>query len=256
MARRSSMRYPSCGMVVGRFPFTVQWVFLAVFLIACGGESAAATNGKHGCAVSQIPSFDDGCTEDVCHVAIRLEGVTLRRIGYASLGGPYSPVDAAGSVTLAKTVFDTNSPYPGLISPGVAGAGVISVFEQPSDFGAFALVGQDSGLIIAAGGVVWSGKGSYWVPSTWASGRLACGAQRVEPMETVLDVPGCESYPGVGTLAPEADALDVALRTNLALAYAEKGAFSVYVFLYTPTVGACNPDVADYIVVLTRRRNG
>jgi hypothetical protein len=44
---------------------------------------------------------------------------------------------------------------------------------------------------------------------------------------------------------------NTALRTNLAAAVAARGPFKAYLYAYTPTVGACDPNVAEYIVVLS-----
>ncbi|MDZ4697493.1 MAG: hypothetical protein SGI86_20320 [Deltaproteobacteria bacterium] len=34
------------------------------------------------------------------------------------------------------------------------------------------------------------------------------------------------------------------------------GAFSAYLYTYTPTAGGCNPGVAEYVIVLSQRRPG
>ena len=47
---------------------------------------------------------------------------------------------------------------------------------------------------------------------------------------------------------------DVVLRSNLAQYLAAQGDFSVFAYLYTPTVGACDPSVAEYLVVLAQVR--
>ena len=47
--------------------------------------------------------------------------------------------------------------------------------------------------------------------------------------------------------------MSVALSTNLAQAIAAQGAFSARAYLYTPTVGSCSPDAAEWLVVLTRK---
>jgi len=48
------------------------------------------------------------------------------------------------------------------------------------------------------------------------------------------------------------DALEVALRTNLAAHVAAAGPFSAHVHLHTSMVGTCDPGVAEWGVVLTR----
>jgi hypothetical protein len=108
-------------------------------------------------------------------------------------------------------------------------------------------------LVVSAGGVVWSGQGQYWVPSQWNDpSSLACAAEAAEAAETYLDSGQCASEDV--TPATAGEALDVVLRSNLAAHLAEQGPFSAYTFLYTPSVGACFPEIAEYLVVLTQVR--
>ena len=128
------------------------------------------------------------------------------------------------------------------------------VTVDPLDFGAVALVGSESGAVIMAGGVVWSGHGHYWVPSEWrAPDEIACGARAAAADATYLDPNMC---PDEGKPQPPSavDALDVALRSNLAAGFAAHGPFDAYVHLYTPSVGACDPGAAEYLVVLSQTR--
>jgi hypothetical protein len=198
-----------------------------------------------------VEPLDHGCTDPVCHLAIRLDYRTLGLRGYTSAGGPQSPVDAAEASEVARVAFDSNGTY---LSPdievGPASAGVFVASVSPSDFGAFALVGSSSGALIAAGGVVWGGRGRYWVPPEWQpAGGIACGDVAAAPAEVSLGPADCGGDEAAAA-TPQA-ALDVALRTNLAQHYASRGPFSAFVYLYTPTVGRCDPSVAEYVVVLT-----
>lgn len=201
-----------------------------------------------------VQPLDDGCTDPVCHVAIRMDYTHLTFKGYASTGGASNPIDGTVALAKAQAVFDANNQYG---SPSVtvspARSGLFLVFAQPGDFGSFALVGADSGAIVTAGGVVWSGRGSYWLPETWRSGsEIVCGPSRAEPDEAFVDPGTCDSFDGTRG-ASSSDALELALRTNIAAHYASRGAFEAYVYLYTPSVGACMANVAEYITVLTRK---
>jgi hypothetical protein len=117
-----------------------------------------------------------------------------------------------------------------------------------------ALVSADSGAVIVAGAVEWSGRGEYWAPPVWKdSSQIGCLA-KTTPAEAVT-VPGsCNDYPNATTPKSADDATSVALQTNLASLFTARGPFSVFTYLYTPTVGACDPSVAEYVVVLTQRR--
>ena len=200
--------------------------------------------GPSACPVqASIEPLDDGCADPVCHLAIRLDYRTLGLRGYASIGGPSSPVDATGAAGAARVVFDANGQY---LSPQIeveaAQAGVFRATVAPADFGAVALVGAGSGVVITAGGVVWTGRGSYWSPSTWQDGSaVICGTTATAPSETFLDSASCVGFDGMSSLWSASDALDLVLHTNLAQHYAAQGPFSAYVQLYTPTVGGCSP---------------
>jgi hypothetical protein len=200
-----------------------------------------------------VKPIDDGCGDDaVCHAALRLDYLTLGSRGYALRSGPLNSVDAAGAETAARSVFDANGQR---LDNGVrmsGAAGVYLAFVEPLDFGAFALVGAQSGLVIAAGGVVWSGTGRYWLPLDWKpAADIAYGGEPAVVEGGYADVDRCEAP----SPSRANDAMDLALRTNLAQAFAARGSFSAYVFLYTPRVGVCDPSVAEYIVVFSQKRH-
>lgn len=200
-----------------------------------------------------VEPLDDGCTEAVCHAAIRLDFLTLGLRGYATVGGS-TQVDAAGATAAAETALSSLE-YSG--TPAVSGpnAGLFRVEVPPTDFGAFALVGAESGAVVAAGGVEWSGRGNYVTPSWKEASPLACGTAKATPSSSFTDVGDCPDSDGQAIGATPDAALELALRTNIARYYDANGPFSVYVYLYTPTVGACDPNVAEYVVVFTRHRS-
>jgi hypothetical protein len=132
-------------------------------------------------------------------------------------------------------------------------AGLFAALAPEGDFGGFALVGQESGLAVAGGGIVWSGVANYWIPTAWNDpGDLSCGRESVEPTETYLDPRTCVSGALLDTPATASEALDVVLRSNLAAQVASEGPFSAYTFLHTRTEGECSPKNVEYLVVLTR----
>jgi hypothetical protein len=213
--------------------------------------------GPASCQQQQpLVALDDGCDDEVCHVLIRLDYLTLHVRGWSAIGGPRMSVDASGAQAAASEAFAGHEYLGG--EPMLSGpaAGVFRVGISPSDFGAVALVGADSGLVIMAGGVVFGGRGDYWTPAEWQpASDIACGDEAAVPDEQQLD-DSASCMDGFDGSAPgsASDALQVALRTNLAAHLAEQGAFSALVLLYTPTVGSCDPSVADYVVVLTQTR--
>lgn len=123
--------------------------------------------GPRTCPVlTEISPLDDACTDPVCHVFVRLEYLTLALRGWAVAGGASSPVDAEGATLGARAVFDANGEYLSSQTT-VSGpeADLFVVLAPPGDFGAFALVGAQSGRVVTAGGVIWAGSGQYWVPT-------------------------------------------------------------------------------------------
>lgn len=218
-------------------------------------EEVPTSPGPASCPVEDgVAPLEDGCSDPVCHTVVRLDYLTLGLRGWTVVGGPRTPVDATGATEAARSVFEANSEYLSS-SLTVSGpeAGLFTVLAPPSDFGAFAVVGEESGLVVASGGVVWGGTGQYWSPATWNDpGEIACDpSETVEPTARYLDPSSCDSEEGGGE-AGAADALELVLRSNLAAHVASEGSFAAFTYLYTPTVGSCNPDQAEYLVVLTR----
>jgi hypothetical protein len=85
-----------------------------------------------------------------------------------------------------------------------------------------------------------------WRPAT----DILCGNEQASPSEQVLDGDTCEQDDGAGTTASQATS--AALSTNLAKAIAAQGAFTARTYLYTPSVGGCDPGVAEWLVILSR----
>jgi len=201
---------------------------------------------------SAVTPLDDGCSDPVCHVLVRLDYLTLGLRGWAVTGGAASPVAGDAATDAARAVFSEHGDYPDITLSGPE-AGLFTANVSPLDFGAFALVGEESGQVVAAGSIVWSGTGQYWVPAQWSDpGDLACGPSAVEPEATYLDPGRCDSNEEEPASTTVEGALDVVLRSNLAAHVASQGPFSAHAYLYTPSVGACSPQNAEYLVVLTR----
>jgi hypothetical protein len=216
------------------------------------GDSIDPPGPKRCPEVSELRPLDPGCGDAVCHGLVRFDYLTLGVLGWSVRGGAVSPVDAAGASLAAQTVFDAKGEYLGGETKinGPTG-GLFTAYISPMDFGAFALVGAQSGVVVAAGGIIWAGHGRYWVPDKWNSAAdIACGTQTAQPASEALDQSTCEGTTRPGTTARQA--MDVALRTNLAASLAARGPFAARAYLYMPSVGACNPGAAEWLVVLTQ----
>lgn len=202
--------------------------------------------------------LDDGCTDPVCHAVIRLDYLSLGLKGYAVMGGEDQPVDEAGAKTAAEAVFIQYGDYFAInddISVSSPQAGMFHALYSAGDFGGFALVAQDSGEVVAAGGIVWMGHGSWWIPAAWQpASDLACGDVAAAAVSHADPDYGCGDNSGNPSGPYDAtDALDLALRLNLTAHFASRGPFSAYTYLYTPAVGTCDPSVAEFVVVLSQK---
>jgi hypothetical protein len=219
----------------------------------CGDETLPL--GPPACPEqSEVAPLDDVCEEEVCQLVLRLDGPTLGLKGWAVAGGTYSPVDVREAETIARLVFEEAGQGPGDLAMSGSKAGVFVAELEASDFGGFVLTGAATGLPAVAGGVVWSGRGTYWRPTQWNDPAIIeCGEQVHEPRESAQHGVGCDAAAG-SELPTTRQALDLALRTNFAAFFASRGNFDAFAMLYTPTVGACDPGVTEFLVVLTRRK--
>jgi hypothetical protein len=224
--------------------------------LQCGDEPAAPPGPAACPAKGDMQPLDDGCEGPVCHVAIRLDYLTLGLRGWSMASGPAESVDAEAASGIADDAFEMSGQT--YLSSGtqVSGpeAGLFTALRPAGDFGAFALIGEQSGAVIAAGGVVWSGHGDYWLPESWnPAADIACGEAAAVPAETHLDPNSCVLDEGMHPPTAR-EAMDVALRSNLAAHIAAQGPFQAFAYLYTPTVGACDPGAAEYLIVLSQAR--
>jgi hypothetical protein len=266
------MRIPfDCKQRMSRTLLSLGVFCVQLALAACGAKSEESENDGLAAESSSdldetsassassvegtVAPLDDGCTEPVCHVTVRLDGPTLRLRGFAVSGGPLTEVDAATAAVVAGETFDTSDTEvygdPQLSGPR---AGLYTAYVEPGDFGAFALVGAESGLVVAAGTIVWAGAGRLLFPVQWQEPtELELGDTTFAPSDSVLAESDCSDEVGTA-VATASDALDVVLRSNLAAHFAGRGEFTAFSYLYTPTVGLCDPTTAEYVVVLTRRK--
>jgi hypothetical protein len=199
--------------------------------------------------MDRLTPLDPGCREEVCHVIVRLDASTLGVKAHALREGSLEPVDIDEAEDIAVSFLEEHDvdvfDDPSMTGPN---AGTFMAFVEPSDFGSFVLVGQDSGQVVTAGEVVYAGRGYYWEPNEWLpASDLQCGAKPARPAHSAFgETSDCEG------VADASEALDTALRSNLAAYLAEQGEFSAFTLLYTPTVGGCDPGVAEYLIVLTQ----
>lgn len=201
-----------------------------------------------------VEPLDTGCDDDVCHVLLRLNANSLEVLGYAFQGAEIAATSPAQARVVAQTLVNDNIDAQTDVELDEPDGGIYAAFAPPSDFGGFVLVGEETGVAVAAGGVVWAGKGTYWTPTKWHSASdMQLGSAAVTPGGRQGERGECAG------VASAKDALDVALRSNLAVHLAKVGTFSSFSYLYTPAVGVltddgCEPSVAEYLIVMTQIR--
>lgn len=196
-----------------------------------------------------VGPFNDYCEEEVCQLAIRLDGATLGLRGWLGAGGAHVPLDAKEAEAVAANVFrDAREEFASLRVRGPF-AGVFLAEDEDQNSGGFVLIGATTTLPVTAAGIPATGRGEYWKPRNWGDASIiSCGDERHEPNET-KELGSC----GAGsTLHTTRDALDLALRTNFGAHFDALGDFSAFSYLHTPARDACATRSTDLIVVLTR----
>lgn len=204
-----------------------------------------------------VPPLDLECDSPVCYFTLRMAATSLGVLGYSVAEGDASPVTAEQAQAIATDAVSGFEEYSSGVDPvAEAEAGLFVVNSPALDFGWFALVGAESGTVVTAGEIVWSGTGSYWLPQDWgAASVIECGSTPASPGATHLgpNPPECASGEEATGLPSPSEALDVALRSNVAAHAATFSDFDAFVYLYTPSVGECSTALAEYVVVFTAR---
>jgi hypothetical protein len=175
---------------------------------------------------SPLVPLSGTCTGEAFHALVRLDHLTLGLKGYALIGGPYRATDKAAGLAIAgpylKKKLGVDKPVPdgGVGSPRprwVNSAADLHLYNMSiGDPGGFALVSALTGQIVAAGG--------------------SCG-----------QATSASKYSA-------SDALDLALRLNLSHGFVTGGSTEAYVMLHAPQIGHCSPLPAEYLVVLSKKR--
>jgi hypothetical protein len=229
--------------------------------LACSDQPIMPLTASSCPPASPLEPLASGCVDPVCHVVFRYDHLSLQLLGWAVRGGPLAPVDSEAARSIAFDVLNANDTQ-GALALGAAtvseaSGGVFTVTVPPLDQGAVALIGAQSGAAIMVAGVHQLGRGDYWLPTQWAAAEdVACGSRSFPPVDEHVALQPC-----LGNLSPQDsvpatanDALNDALRSNLAAYLAQQGPFSAHVQLYTPTVDECDAQAAEYVVVLSQAR--
>jgi len=116
------------------------------------------------------------------------------------------------------------------------------------------MISDQTGQIVAAGFIVWAGEGAWWQPTAWKrASTISCGNTSRPGPATPTAYGWCHEDQ-VSPPFTFDDAVQVALRTNLALGLESSGPVDVFAYLYTPTVGNCDPTSAEFVIVFSYPR--
>jgi len=234
--------------------------------LACGGDidvlqkgpsdAGAGDAAPAACTASDgVEPLDDACAEEVCHVVLRFDYLTLEPRGWRVVGGPTAAINTDMAKLIATTAIEENTPNAALQRVVLSGPGAgLLLFTAPPDFGVFVLIGEQSGLVVAGGSMTYGRPGKYWSSQEWNPlVQVKCDSAVAGAPDAMFVAP---LYPTCSYLdsTPPSDALEKALRTNIAASVASKGPFSAFVFVYTPDTSHCETAPTEFIVVLTQLR--
>jgi len=123
--------------------------------------------------------------------------------------------------------------------------------REAGDFGATALIHQGANQVLYAATTVWDGMGEHLYPEETVA---------LSGLKTMLYVPGPRSFdvyihPQVGITDGDDKAKAAwhsVHRTNLVQEFAERGPYSVLVYLHPTRVGVFDPATAEWVIFLSQ----
>lgn len=223
-----------------------------------GGTSSSSSSsgtGGSGGAVNLCEAAINaiaGVTQvgGACTTTVRLDYQSKKLLGHHfTCGGYQSPTEAQARATAqADTGFGQNGQQVASDTP----ADAFVFYESPGDFGGAAAVSRTTGLSVFGGGIVWSGTGQITYPQGWLPPSAlgpGCGPSPMipPPKSRGFDLRGGGPLPDAEVKA----ALDVVWSTALPLGLAKTAyLFDAVVLLYPRTVGAFDPNNAEWIVLV------
>lgn len=218
-----------------------------------GGSGGASTGGAGGAtsadckaAVAAIAAQTTGVK--TCTTLVRLDYQTFTIKGYRIFCDPYAATTEAAARATAQA--DTGFGQAGQLLSGPTPADEYVLWEPAGDFGGVGVVSARSGKTVFGGGIVWSGTGQISYPATFdPPGLLGQGCTNT------AQVPSARGWDLVSAMPLSADkvsaALDVVWGTALPDGLMQGGyLFDAVVLLYPPTVGAFDPGVAEWEVLV------
>ena len=226
-----------------------------------GGTTSSSSGGAGGATGSGGGNPSADCKAALASIAEQTSGVkactTLVRLDYQTYAikgfhifcDPYAATTEAAARATAQA--DTGFGQAGQFLSGPVPVEDEYVFwESPGDFGGAGVVSARSGKTVFGGGVVWAGAGQITYPATFQPpGLLGEKCDNVSPLPSARgwDLGGGQPL----STAQITAALDVVWGTALPDGLAQGGyLFDAVVLLYPPSVGAVDPTVAEWEVLV------
>lgn len=183
-----------------------------------------------------------------CSVTVRFDYESWAPLGYQVFCDSYGLVSEEDARTQGESDTDYGDGSTLLSNPGTDYAYVF--YESPGDFGGASVVRRDSPMTLFGGSVVWDGMGNITYPDMWRSAsELASDCSVPEDSHTRV---GWDLQDGTPLGAEELTAgFSAIARTGVYDAIGFGGyIFSTVVLLYPRTVGAFDPERAEWVVIL------
>lgn len=228
-------------------------------LAACGDDTGDAGGDGADASVDSPPALF--CQEQVstlaaelyqtpqgCSAVVRLDYQSFEIRGYQLISGPYAGLNE----TQARATAQSDAGYGenGVMLNPANPEDTYVFFESPGDFGGAAAVSARTGQSVFGGSIIWSGTGDITYPGDWRpAADLAAGC---DPSGGVNSTRGYDLILGQALPQPDVDAvIDVIAQTALPAAMWQGGyVFDAVVLLYPRTVGAFDPDEAEWIAIV------
>ncbi len=218
---------------------------------AMGG--AGAMGGSGGGVPTTCAALVDAISNQTggvqtCTTVVRLDYQTLAIKGYRILCAPYGPTDetAARAVAEAATGYGQGSQF--LSGPNPEDEYVF--WEPAGDFGGAGVVNARNGIAVFGGSIVWDGEGKITYPASFEPpASLGTDCKSSAPLTQARGFDLSNGGPLSSTAV--AAALGVVWETALPDGLWKNGyVFDAVVLLYPPSVGALNPAVAEWEVLV------
>ncbi len=183
-----------------------------------------------------------------CTAVVRLDYQSYELLSYQLFCGPYTSLDEKQAREIAER--DTGYGLDGLMLNPPAPEDEWVFYEPPGDFGGVGVVSARNGLSVFGGSIIWMGTGDITYPTYWRPSEEL--GSECDPAGGIPRAHGYDLVSG-GELseAQVEQALEVVLDTAIPGAMWQGGyVFDAVVMSYPRSVGAFNPDTAEWIVMV------